>query len=158
MQPQYGRFRVAFVVLLVAITFLLSSCSYERNITITLAKDFSAEIKTQYKDINKCRIYKGVGANGVVIEYVIKEDMLDRDKEECLEVTKQWICQEDNLKEIEKFLENISIRGIEVRFRSSVTESYNAYYYKMGPDGYQDSRYWTEDNKDNFQTWFYSES
>lgn len=115
--------------------------------------EFKENIMSTHDIINKTKMYFIHGPNDLVITYVVDEKITEDDIDLCFKITKEFLLTSDHLNLLkEEGINSINEITIQIETRSNCW-SYLSHKYKPGPRGYQDNRYWTKDNLDNFQTW-----
>lgn len=153
----HGNFLYCSTAILVSIVLIfITGCSRDRHIDHETYQVFLEDMMEHYAFIESGDVYFTGGPDLLTINYVVTES---GDFESCFEATKTFLLSEDHLELIEpNDGQYYPIKEICIVFKTeSLVCQYNAEYYKAGPDGYQDNRYWTEDNADRFETWTYSQ-
>lgn len=141
------------LLIILMLVFGLSGCSRDQTIDQEDYLAIQVEMQEQFDFIEDSRIYFTGGPDVLTVVYRVEEGY--DDFEACYEATKAFLLTEGTLDLLEmESMQYYPIKTINIDF---VCDSYQcrycAEYYKGGPEGYQDNRYWTEDNADHFETW-----
>lgn len=145
--------RIVLSLMILFIMINIIACRSENSIHLEVTDAFQIQMKQEHDYISDIRFYTIEGPRSLVLEYIFKDKATNEQIELCFQESKDFILKEDVLQAIQEnkgydFL-NITME----MYNGTTRVDFESNYYKPGPDGYQDNRYWTEDYIDNFSTW-----
>ena len=116
-------------------------------------KEFIEDMILSYKYIDDGLIEYLNGPQSLHIIYTVNSS--ENNYEACFEATREFLLESSTIgKLINDDGKPYEILEIVISFRSEdYNVNYRSNYYNDGPNGYQDNRYWTDDNINGFEDW-----
>lgn len=141
------------IAVILVLIILMSGCTKTKVIEHEDYTDFMESMIEKYEYIDDGSIELFLGPQRLYIIYKVNSS--DNDYESCFKDTKEFLLEPTTLGKLTNYEgEPYEILEIIISFRSDDNYvNYISDYYNAGPNGYQDNRYWTEDNINGFEEW-----